>query len=66
MRITSLHIRSRDHDDDRITTRETAGGAHGGSWCEKESHEEAGEESVNVGWTCGKNGRGTVDEESGR
>ena len=36
MRITSLHIRARDHDDDRKTTRETAGGAQGGSWCEKE------------------------------
>ena len=30
----------------------------------RESHEEAGEETAKVGWTCGKNGRGTVDEES--
>ena len=28
-------------------------GAEGGSWCEKE---EAGEEPVKVGWTCGTNG----------
>ena len=31
----------------------------------KESDEEAGEEPAKVGWTCGKNGRGTIDEESG-
>ena len=30
-----------------------------------ESHKEAGEEAAKVGWTCGKNGRGTIDEESG-
>ena len=30
-----------------------------------ESHDEAGEEPAKVGWTCGKNGRGAVDEESG-
>ena len=39
------------------------GGAEGGSWCERGSHEEAGEEPAKVGWTCGQNG--TVDEESG-
>ena len=31
----------------------------------RESHEEAVEEPTKVGWTCGKNGRGTIDEESG-
>ena len=31
----------------------------------EERREEAGEELAKVGWTCGKNGRGTVDEESG-
>ena len=31
----------------------------------RESHEEAVEEPAKVGWTCGKNIRGTVDEESG-
>ena len=31
----------------------------------RESHEEAGEEPAKVGWTCGKNGRGTIDEERG-
>ena len=30
----------------------------------EELREEAGEEPVKVGWTRGKNGRGTVDEES--
>ena len=30
----------------------------------RESQEEAGEELVKVAWTCGKNRRGTVDEES--
>ena len=40
-------------------------GAEEGSWCERESHEEAGEEPAKVGWTCGKNGSGTVDEGSG-
>ena len=30
----------------------------------EELREEAGEEPAKVGWTCGKNGRGTVDEES--
>ena len=30
----------------------------------KESQEEPGEEPVKVDWTRGKNGRGTVDEES--
>ena len=40
-------------------------GAEGGSWCEKESHEEVGEEPTEVCWTCGENGRGTVDEENG-
>ena len=31
----------------------------------RESHEEAGEEPAKVGWTCGKNESGTIDEESG-
>ena len=31
----------------------------------RESHEEAGEEPAKVGWTCGRNGRGMVDEGSG-
>ena len=31
----------------------------------RESHEEAGEELAKVGWTCGNNGRETVNEESG-
>ena len=31
----------------------------------REFQEEAGEELVKVGWTRGKNGRGTVDKESG-
>ena len=35
------------------------------SWCERESHKEAGEEPAKVGWTCGKNGTGTIDEEIG-
>ena len=30
-----------------------------------ELREEVGVKSVNVGWTCGKIGRGTVDEDSG-
>ena len=30
----------------------------------RESHEEVVEEPAKVGWTCGKNVRGTVDEES--
>ena len=30
---------------------------------ERESHEEASEEPAKVGWTCGKCGRGMVDEE---
>ena len=30
------------------------GGTEGGSWCERESREEAGEEPVKVGWTRGK------------
>ena len=41
------------------------GGAEGGGWCERGFQEEAGEELAKVGWTRGKNGRGTVDEESG-
>ena len=41
------------------------GGAGGGGWCERESHEDAGENPAKVGWTRGKNGRGPVDEESG-
>ena len=41
------------------------GGTEGGSWCERKPHEEASEEPAKVGWTCGKNGRGTVDEKSG-
>ena len=36
-----------------------------GSRCERESHEEAGEEPVKVDWTRGQNGSGTIDEESG-
>ena len=40
------------------------GEAEGGSWCERESHKEAGEEPAKVGWTCGKNGRSTTDKES--
>ena len=32
---------------------------------ERESYEEAGEEPAKVGWTCGKNGRGMVDEMTG-
>ena len=40
------------------------GGAEGGDWCERESGKEAGEEPAKVGWTRGKNGRQTVDEES--
>ena len=35
-------------------------GADGGSWCEREYHEEAGEELAKVGWTCGQNGRGQL------
>ena len=31
----------------------------------RESHEEAGEKPAKVGWTCGKSGNGTIDEESG-
>ena len=31
----------------------------------RESHEEAGEEQAKVGRTCGQDGRGTIDEESG-
>ena len=31
----------------------------------RESHKEAGEEPAKVGWTGGKNGKGTIDEESG-
>ena len=31
----------------------------------RESHEEAGEEQVKVGWTRGNNGRETVDKERG-
>ena len=31
----------------------------------RESHREAGEEPAKVGWTCRKNGRGMIDEESG-
>ena len=30
----------------------------------RESHKEAGEELAKMGWTCGKNGRGMIDEES--
>ena len=41
------------------------GGAEGGIWCVRESHEEAGMEPTKVDWTCGNNGRGMVDEESG-
>ena len=41
------------------------GGAEGGGWCERELHKEVGEELAKVGWTCRKNGRGTIDEESG-
>ena len=40
------------------------GGAEGGGRCESEFQEEAGEESTKVSWTLGKNGRGTLDEES--
>ena len=29
----------------------------------RESHKEAAEEPAKVGWTCGMNGRGTVDED---
>ena len=36
----------------------------GGSWCERESHEEACEMSAKVGWTRGHTGRVTVDQES--
>ena len=38
------------------------GGAEGGGGCERESQEEAGEESVKVGWTRGQNGRGRLTE----
>ena len=31
----------------------------------RESHKEAVEEPAKVGWTCEKNGRGTIDKESG-
>ena len=41
------------------------GGVEGGSWCEREFHKEVGEEPAKVGWTCRKNGRGTINEESG-
>ena len=41
------------------------GGVEGGSWWEREPHEEVGEEPGKVGWSCGRNGRGTIDEESG-
>ena len=30
--------------------KEKNGGAEGGSWCEKESHKEAGEYPAKVGW----------------
>ena len=40
-------------------------GAEGGSWCEREYYEKSNEEPPKVGWRCGKNGRETVDEESG-
>ena len=33
------------------------GGAEGGSWWERGFQREAGEESVKVAWTRGKNGR---------
>ena len=33
--------------------------------CERQFQEEAGEESVEVGWTRGTDGRGTVDEDTG-
>ena len=39
------------------------GGTGGGGWWEREFQEEAGEELVKVGWTRGRNGRGTVEEE---
>ena len=41
------------------------GGVEGASWCERELHKEVGEEPAKVGWTCRKNGRGMIDEESG-
>ena len=34
--------------------------------CERKSHKEAGKRPGKVGCTCGKNIRGTIDEESGR
>ena len=40
------------------------GGVEGGSWCERELHKEV-DEPAEVDWTCRKNGRGTIDEESG-
>ena len=41
----------------RKRTDKKNGGAEGESWCERESHEEAGEEPAKVGWTRGQNGR---------
>ena len=41
------------------------GGAEGGSWCKREFHQEEDEAKIaKVGWTRGKNGMGTADEES--
>ena len=36
------------------------GGAEGGSWCEREFKEEAGEELAKVGWARELNGRGRL------
>ena len=52
--------------DENIDKRRVGvGGVEGGGWCEREHHKEDGEEPPKVDWTCQKNGRGTIDEESG-
>ena len=46
--------------------KEKNGGAEGGSWCEKESHKEAGEYPAKVGWNgCVARMEGAIDKESG-
>ena len=46
-------------------TQAKNGSVVGGSWCERESHEEADEEPANVGWTFG-NKRADASRVDGR
>ena len=41
------------------------GGSDERGWCKRVVQEDRSKESAKVGWTCGTNGRGSVDEVRG-